>query len=294
MDLEVNWEMMVDSTLFNVIKRCATYLYHTVQRLGGWRRATVVVYHSINEPPDRYTVTPSAFARQIRLLRDHFEIVPLGEIRAALDEPKSHRRRVAITFDDALVDFQVNAYEVLKNLRVPATIFVPTGMMGRTNEWDAENDRPTLSIMTLDQIRNLNMDELIDIGSHTISHSDMGTLSEENMRTQVEKSKQALEELLGTPIKMFAYPYGGYENFSRRSTQVLRNAGYDIAVTTVWGTQQSPRNLLTLRRIFLDDSDTDEDVFGKANGDYDWRGIRQLAGHVLRTLKQLTLVRGNV
>lgn len=269
-------------------------MIHTIQRLGGWRRATVVVYHSINEPPDRYTVTPSAFARQIRLLQDHFEIVPLSEIHAALDEPNSHRRRVAITFDDALVDFQVNAYEVLKSLWVPATIFVPTGLMGRTNEWDAENDRPTRAIMTRDQIRRLNADELIDIGSHTIRHPDMGKLSEENMRTQVEKSKQTLEELLGAPIKMFAYPYGGYRNFSRRSTQVLRNAGYDIAVTTVWGTRQLPRNLLTLRRIYLDDSDTDEEVCGKVNGDYDWRGIRQLAGHVLRTLKQLTLARRNV
>jgi len=272
-----------------VLSRGVVWPLHAIERLLGKRKATVVVYHSINEPPDRYTVSPSSFARQVRFLRDHFTIVRLRDIPAALRGLND--QKVAITFDDALADFKQNAYRVLRELQVPATVFVPTGLIGRTNEWDSSAGRPTLPIMTGDQMQELAQDGLIDFGSHSVTHSDFGKLSEPQMRWEAEESKQALEKLLDIPITMFAYPYGGYGVFSRRATWILRDAGYDLAVTTVWGTRQSPQNLLTLRRIDFNDSDTDEEIRSKIAGDYDWRSLRAGAGYVLRTIKQIALAR---
>jgi peptidoglycan/xylan/chitin deacetylase (PgdA/CDA1 family) len=283
----------MDQTELKIVSRSAVWLLHAFQTLLGKRSATIVVYHSINEPPDRYTISPSSFARQVRFLRDHFTIIRLRDIPLALAQLNDQRLKIAITFDDALADFQQNAYEVLRELQVPATVFVPTGLIGRTNEWDAHIGRRTLPIMTSDQIQALAAEGLIDFGSHSVTHPDFGKLSEQEIRWQAEESKRALERLLGVRVTMFAYPYGGYRVFSRRTARLLHDAGYDLAVTTVWGTRQSRQNLLTLRRVDFNDSDTNKEIGSKVNGDYDWRGVREGVGHVLRTVKQITPARGN-
>jgi peptidoglycan/xylan/chitin deacetylase (PgdA/CDA1 family) len=148
----------MDQAELIILSRGAVWLLHAIERFLGKHRATVVVYHSINEPPDRYNVSPSSFARQVQFLRDHFTIVPLRDIPSALEERNDRRLRVAITFDDALADFQQNAYQVLRELQLPATVFVPTGLIGRTNVWDANTDWLTLPIITEDQILALAMD----------------------------------------------------------------------------------------------------------------------------------------
>jgi hypothetical protein len=147
------------------MRRGAVWLRRAIERLLGKRRATVVVYHSINDPP---IDTPSARLRspaRLGFRRDHLAIIRLRDLPSALND---HRLKVAITFDDALAGFQQNTYQVLRELQVPATVFVPTGLIGRSNEWDDDTRRPTLPIMTGDQILALARDGLIDFGSRSI------------------------------------------------------------------------------------------------------------------------------
>jgi peptidoglycan/xylan/chitin deacetylase (PgdA/CDA1 family) len=248
--------------------------------------AAIIFYHSISEGSNRFTISPAAFSRQIRYLRDQFQIIRLREIRAALQQQRSDSHRVILTIDDGYVDFLENGYPVLSELGVPATVFVPTGLIGQTNEWEAGRGLPTRRIMNARQLRRLASEALVDIGSHSVTHCNLRSLPPAQICRQVEDSKAALERVLERPVTMFAYPFGGFDSFSPETARALHAARYDVAVTTVWGTRHSPHDMLTLRRIFLDERDSKDDIRRKVTGRQDWRGTRQRAGHMLAPVRR--------
>ena len=101
-------------------------------RRRGERGFLILGYHRVNDESDPiFRAVPSRrFADQMNVLRRYFNVLPLGELvsRAAVGDipPKS----VAITFDDGYRDNYENAFPVLKDLGLPATIFLVTGVMG--------------------------------------------------------------------------------------------------------------------------------------------------------------------
>ena len=62
-----------------------------------------------------------------------------------------------------------------------------------------------------------------EIGAHTLSHPDLRALSLENKREEIKGSKQWLEELLGSEVKMFCYPKGLHDD---SVVSVVREAGF--------------------------------------------------------------------
>ena len=94
--------------------------------------------------PDLYpgliSATPAAFARQMEFLAENFQVISMAELlhayRSGLPVPP---RSVMITFDDAYRDFAEHAWPVLQRLRLPVTLFVPTGFPNRPRQtfwWD--------------------------------------------------------------------------------------------------------------------------------------------------------------
>jgi peptidoglycan/xylan/chitin deacetylase (PgdA/CDA1 family) len=71
-----------------------------------------------------------AFEAQMKFLRRHFIIVPLGALAEQLHRPNgAPGNEVALTFDDGLKNNFTIAYPVLKRLGVPATFFVCPGLI---------------------------------------------------------------------------------------------------------------------------------------------------------------------
>lgn len=76
----------------------------------------------------------------------------------------------------------------------------------------------------------------IDIGGHTINHPILATLDDAAARDEIVGGKQALENLLGAPVPLFAYPNGGPgTDFTARDVALVRAAGFAGAVTTAAG-----------------------------------------------------------
>ncbi len=101
-------------------------------------RSLILAYHRVTElssDPQLLCVRPANFAAQLRVLRDCGFVLPLEQVRpATLDAPT----RIAVTFDDGYADNYEQAWPILEQARVPATIFVVTGDAGRKREfwWD--------------------------------------------------------------------------------------------------------------------------------------------------------------
>lgn len=234
---------------------------------------TIIMYHSVNAVTDRYSISSQTFEKQIRFIYEHYPIIRLSDIKTIIRQPVE-RRTVVITFDDAFNDFYEYAFPVLEKFGAPATLFVPTGFLGAINQWDYPYNRCSKkTIMSEAQLREIRQSKLVDIGAHTVNHFRMARLKREEMRYEAVTSKRTLEDKLSTKITMFAYPYGKMFDYSPKTTEILAEAGYEIAVTARWGTWNSHKNLLRLRRISFMETDSLNKVKAKIDGFYDWMSL---------------------
>jgi peptidoglycan/xylan/chitin deacetylase (PgdA/CDA1 family) len=254
---------------------------------GADHPVTIVMYHSVSEPTDTYSISPSSFRRQLEAIATRFRVIPLSTLPEDLTSERSRERRVVLTFDDGYVDFVDAAFPVLEALGLPSTLFVPTGCLGGHNAWDSgADDIPRRSILDRRALRRLHDTGLVEIGSHTVDHVRMSRIPPEQMLAQALESRHVLEDLLGGPVTSFSYPYGQLDDFSDASTRALAEAGYSVGVTTHWGTRNASADLLTLRRIWFRETDSDAVVKRKVEGWYDWMAIKERAGSALRRARR--------
>lgn len=103
-------------------------------------KVTILMYHRVVTEvelssqfiqPGMY-VTGETFDRQVRFLREHFDVLSMHELLSMWREKSwnAERRYCVITFDDGWLDNYVHAFPVLRRYDVPATIFLPTGLIG--------------------------------------------------------------------------------------------------------------------------------------------------------------------
>jgi peptidoglycan/xylan/chitin deacetylase (PgdA/CDA1 family) len=122
------------------IDRVAAYSSRRMRRAHE-AHGLVLMYHRVarvDADPWELCVRPEHFESQIRLLREHADVVPLLELRGQLRKGRRSRPAVAITFDDGYVDNLKVARPVLERFKAPATVFIATGQVGRRADfwWD--------------------------------------------------------------------------------------------------------------------------------------------------------------
>ncbi len=79
------------------------------------------------------------------------------------------------------------------------------------------------------ELKSLAKGGLLEIGSHTITHSMLSAQSYEQQQWEITESKRNLESALGLPIVSFGYPYGNQEAAGREAPQLVHKAGYKLA-----------------------------------------------------------------
>jgi peptidoglycan/xylan/chitin deacetylase (PgdA/CDA1 family) len=103
------------------------------------RRALILGYHRIDDDPwDPYSlnVAPVHFAQHLDVLQKHANPVSLQTLVDGMRSGNLAPRSVAVTLDDGYVDNLHNAKPILAHRRVPATVFVATGYLGKEFWWD--------------------------------------------------------------------------------------------------------------------------------------------------------------
>jgi peptidoglycan/xylan/chitin deacetylase (PgdA/CDA1 family)/CelD/BcsL family acetyltransferase involved in cellulose biosynthesis len=102
-------------------------------------------------------------------------------------------------------------------------------------------------MLTWDQVRRMKA-SLIDFGGHTVTHSYLSQLPEEQLCWEVTECKRRIEEQTQSPVSHFAYPNGQANDFTEHSQDLLRRTGYHAAVTTLWGVNYRSTERMCLRR----------------------------------------------
>jgi peptidoglycan/xylan/chitin deacetylase (PgdA/CDA1 family) len=105
---------------------------------------------------------------------------------------------ITFRFDDARVSQYTEAFPILSSYGFVGTLYIPTQNPG----WDG--------YLTWSQIQELGAAGW-ETGSHSVTHSDLTSLSTEDLISELEDSKTALENH-GLTVKTFASPYGLVNN----------------------------------------------------------------------------------
>jgi peptidoglycan/xylan/chitin deacetylase (PgdA/CDA1 family) len=214
------------------------------------------MYHRVapGRSTDRYTVSADNFARQMQHLADsRCHVAPLQDLVAALDgEADLPDRSVFVTFDDGFRHTFEHATPVLTRLQFSATHFVVTGLTGTSSIWMKQDQGCPAPLMRWSDIADLRRAGF-EVGSHTVTHPALPAVDPEQAKAEIEDSKKALEDRLGTPVSYFAYPFG---LFDPRVRDMVEAAGYKAACSTLSGFANSTNDRFEIRRIEVFGSDT--------------------------------------
>lgn len=77
----------------------------------------------------------------------------------------------------------------------------------------------------------------MEVGAHTVNHPILSREPPSRVRNEIAESSATLARLTGTAIRLFAYPNGRLgDDFTDEHSALVRDLGFDTAVTTHMGT----------------------------------------------------------
>jgi peptidoglycan/xylan/chitin deacetylase (PgdA/CDA1 family) len=223
-------------------------------------RTVVLYYHSV---PKEQKI---AFARQM----DSLIRCSQPQRADAIVSDSTGFHYSVVTFDDGYQNILESALPELEKRGIPATIFVVPGALGVKPNWedysggtDSAMHEP---IMTEEQLRKLPSD-LVQIGSHTLTHPMLPQLAELEARTELSVSRARLEQIIGKQVTLFSFPYGSFDD---NSIQWCRDEGYERVFTTVPRVGLSGAGEFVAGRVAVEPGDWTLEFFLKLHGAYRW------------------------
>ncbi len=217
----------------------------------------VVYYHAIKDE-DR-----DAFAGQMDVIRRVTEPISLDRPVPMLP----NKRYSAITFDDGFENTVRNAIPELTKRGIPATIFAMANLLGECGSWwpEAAPERRE-RLASGERLQQLPAN-LISVGSHTLTHPRLPSLSEMSARRELTESRIKLEQLLGRPVTTFSFPYGA---FNAQLVEWCRDAGYKRVFTTLPLIAFSEPEEFAVGRVSVEPTDWPLEFRLKVLGAYRW------------------------
>ena len=221
------------------------------------QRVPILMYHRVgavnNDWERKYCVGARQFASHMHALADAgWQAAAIGDFFSWLDQGAAlPQKTFLLTFDDGFLGVHEHAAPVLAELRWPATVFLVSGLLGKTDEWTATQnpDGATHPLMNAGHIGELSK-QRFSFQSHTRTHADLTMLDDGSLRDQLTGSRIDLEALLGMPVECLAYPFGRYDD---RVLAAAKAAGYRAAFSVQPGFNRRDVDRFRLRRL---------DVFG--------------------------------
>ena len=206
----------------------------------------ILAYHSLDDSGSVLSTSPQVFAEQMRILQElDVEVIPLTKIREVLEGESASKPSVAITFDDGFRNVYEHGFRILQRYGFPATIFLVTDYCGKMNDWPSQPLHiKRYPLLTWNEIREMSQGT-IDFGSHTQTHSDLTMLPTHRVEEELLGSKRKIEDAIGRPVDLFAYPYGALDDTVRKIVQTH----FNLSCSTSLGFVGRQSDLFALERL---------------------------------------------
>jgi peptidoglycan/xylan/chitin deacetylase (PgdA/CDA1 family) len=295
--MELVLVLLMKSTLAN--ERTAAERPSVLRWLGDWTAAAlataqpnaprgmfgILMYHRIvNSVPNltvpTWNVSPQQFRQQmLGLLQKNYSAWPLRHVLEYQTQKKPIPPRVfVVTFDDAYESVFTQAFPVLYELKIPATVFLSTAYVDSNDpfpndDWSdkgsnlisADAWRPLRRAQCLEMQRS----HLIDFGAHTHTHADFRQRPN-SLREDLFCNISQLQNMLGIDSVAipFAFPYGtkasGFAD--AELARVVQQVGLTCALNTEPVLASLQSSSFDWGRFNVEASDTAAILTGKLSG----------------------------
>jgi peptidoglycan/xylan/chitin deacetylase (PgdA/CDA1 family) len=170
------------------------------------RGLPILTYHSIDASRSPISTDPGLFAETLAALAGHgWRCVDIEQWLMA-GRPATERA-FALTFDDGLRSLR-QAAPVLARHGFVATAFLVTGCMGGDNAWTGQpRGIPRLGLLDWREVTDL-QSAGIRFAAHTRQHPRLDRLDDPALERELRGSRDDIEDRLGLPCRLLAYPYG--------------------------------------------------------------------------------------
>lgn len=213
----------------------------------GYMTVPVLNYHqfSVKKSTNKMIVSEETFARQMAYLKENgYNVITLAQFFDFIE----YRRRpppksVLITIDDGWKSLKTIAYPILKKYGFTAVLFVYTDLI---------KNKPSSIALSWDDIREMASSGVIEVESHTVTHTDMTKLGEEQLRKELLESRRIIKEKTGITATFLAYPYGTFNDSVMGS---IKETGYKAGFTVIRGSNAFFFNNFSLNRSMVFNSE---------------------------------------
>jgi peptidoglycan/xylan/chitin deacetylase (PgdA/CDA1 family) len=279
-------------------------------RIAGWLSALlyrafgprgrggvgILAYHrtvasAAGLPDPQHNVAPQRFRQQLLGLRERgYQFWPLRRVLEchAAGQPVP-RRTVVVTFDDGYATVCQQAWPILRELQVPATVFLATAFLDsdqpfQFDAWGREFQdlapRDLFRPLSTAECRELLRDPLLDLGAHTHTHRDFRGRPLV-FRADLELCLEVLRARFDLVRPAFAFPYGSpYKGYAGDDlVAVARLTDVSCALSTESTLADPASDPFRWGRFPVFAWDTAATLAGKLAGWYSWTG--RLKGRLL-------------
>ena len=173
----------------------------------------ILAYHKISDQFEWgiNNVPVRSFENQIKYLADnHFYTISLEQYLNGEFSVGSTKHPMIITFDDTDESVYYHAFPVLRAYGFTATLFVISNYVGKLNSWDANLGGIYSRHLGWEEILKL-INEGWEIGSHTATHRDLLGLSDDDLKMELQFSKEIIRQNVQKPIRFLSYPFGRFD-----------------------------------------------------------------------------------
>ncbi|MDU1229349.1 MAG: polysaccharide deacetylase family protein [Clostridium sp.] len=201
----------------------------------------VLYYHSVDEnAANEVTITPEKLKEQLDYINDNnYVTITMTELYDHIENNKPiPEKSILITFDDGYMNNYTEAFPMLKELNMTATIFC------------VGNSLDGSYYLSEEAIKEMS-DYGIDIESHTVNHVHLDTMSYDEQLLELKNSKNILEKITGKEVLSLAYPFGDYND---NTIKAAKDAGYKMGFTTKLGLSDRTDDIYKLDRIYISSS----------------------------------------
>lgn len=204
----------------------------------------ILMYHYVEYVQDKkdterqkLNVNPNIFELQIQtLIAAHYTFITAKDLGDILDGKMSvPQNPIILTFDDGHWDLDTSVLPILKKYNVHATAYIVPGFIGTNTD-----------SLTPKEMQDVVNSGLIDVGAHTMHHISLKSKPLATVEYEVDQSKAVLENTYHIHVYSFAYPYG---TFDKQTLNVVKQAGFTTAASTIAGNEQSNQNRFFLFRV---------------------------------------------
>jgi peptidoglycan/xylan/chitin deacetylase (PgdA/CDA1 family) len=219
-------------------------------QMVGWdgqprtARVPVLMYHYLSIPPADanvyrrdLSVSPDLFARHLDAIQAAgYTTISLYQLLAHLWQGAPlPDKAVVITFDDGYRDNYENAFPLLRERGMIATIFVLTDFI--------DEERP--EYLTWEMAREM-LAAGLSIESHGRNHVSLKNQNRDYLVWQALGSLETIEFELGVRPRFVSYPAGEFDD---ETISVVSSANYWAGFTTIQGVTHSTDDFFRLHRV---------------------------------------------